>query len=87
MIEIVVNREDLKGKYLNSYECPISRACKRHFNTQHIFTRPHIVQVKQDKEYVNYKLRAIDDWKARFRAGNSLWGRIIGGFTVKLEEI
>ncbi len=80
VIEFKVTRDDLDHTYYSSYNCPIARAIKRHLKMD------DGIVVTRSEVYINgspYPLDSGYDDKARWRA-KSFWGKIVGGFTVKL---
>jgi len=88
-IEIKINREDLKGNYSSIEDCPIARASKRYFNTTHILVgyTVDILNSRHNEIIKVYSTTIKDRSKALTRGGNSLWGKLIGGFTMELTEI
>lgn len=81
-IKIQVTREDLKGKYMNVQDCPIARAAKREFKTDEVYAGGFMVKV--NGEQFEYSSGAVS--KANMRS-RSLWGKIMGGFTLTLTKI
>lgn len=80
MIKIKVTRYDLNKYYLNSDDCPIANSIKRNFNTFNVKVFASCVYIDDRC----YNIREKDNQKALERS-QTLWGKIIGGFTIELK--
>ncbi len=78
-MKIRVTRADLKGEYTDPKDCPIARAVIRSFPGFQIHVSPKFVFIGLD----TYFLSRSDNAKAYKRSG-SIWGLIMGGFTINL---
>lgn len=87
---IEVTRNDLKGKYTNSLDCPIARALKRTFNANKVFVfrdNVHILDINSiDFNNKVYKLPEYADEQANIRSNNWWYRLLIGGFKFELED-
>ena len=91
IIKVRVTRKDLKNRYNGPTSCPIYRALKRNFPHLAFMvgsTRVHAWDYSRMDNGAfpcyEYNLERKYDKKAFWRSGNSLWGRIMGGFDVVL---
>jgi len=79
-----VTREDLKGYYSDSQDCPIALAAKRYFKKPVWVTAWYLSIPVWG---MRYKLNRSASSKAYARGNNSLWGKLMGGFAVVLTEL
>jgi hypothetical protein len=78
-MEIRVTRADLKGEYVDPYDCPIARAVIRAFPGSPVSVWPRTVFIGHDSYFLSEGAN-----KKALRRARTLWGKIVGGFTINL---
>lgn len=93
IISTRVTRQDLIRPYSDGFMCPIASALQRQFPELSVYVTTYDVQLWRKAQHgyglstpvFIYKLKIADNDKAQSRAG-TIWGKIIGGFTVILTH-